>query len=47
MALHDAIPAAPAAVDAVETLDLGRALQKLEQIDPGEAKIVELRFSAA
>ncbi len=46
VALHDAIPAAPAAVDAVETLDLDRALQKLEQIDPDEAKIVELRFFA-
>jgi RNA polymerase sigma factor (sigma-70 family) len=28
----------------VETLDLDRALQRLEQIDPEEAKIVELRF---
>jgi RNA polymerase sigma factor (TIGR02999 family) len=44
VALNDALPAAPAAVDAVDTLDLDRALQKLEQIDPGEAKIVELRF---
>jgi RNA polymerase sigma-70 factor, ECF subfamily len=44
VALHEAIPAAPAALDAVETLDLDRALQKLEQIDPDEAKIVELRF---
>src|SRR5262245_40427340 len=44
VALNDAIPAAPAAVDAVETLDLDRALQKLEQLDPDEAKIVELRF---
>ncbi len=44
VALHDAIVAAPAPLDAVETLDLDRALQKLEQIDPDEAKIVELRF---
>lgn len=31
-------------VDVVETLALDRALQKLEQFDPGQARIVELRF---
>ncbi len=30
--------------DALDALDLDRALQKLEQFDPEEAKIVELRF---
>jgi RNA polymerase sigma factor (TIGR02999 family) len=44
VSLNDAIPAARAPLDEVETLDLDRALQKLEQIDPDEAKIVELRF---
>ena len=32
------------AVDVVDTLALDRALQKLEQFDPGQARIVELRF---
>jgi len=31
-------------VDAVDTLALDRALQKLEQLDPDQARIVELRF---
>ena len=44
VALDDAVAAAPAAVDAVDALDLDRALAKLEQIDPDEARIVELRF---
>jgi RNA polymerase sigma-70 factor (ECF subfamily) len=42
--LNDALPATSAPVDAVDAIDLDRALQKLEQIDPDEAKIVELRF---
>jgi RNA polymerase sigma factor (TIGR02999 family) len=42
--LHDGLAAAPAPVDAVDTLDLDRALRKLEQIDPEGARIVELRF---
>jgi RNA polymerase sigma factor (TIGR02999 family) len=36
--------AAPAAVDAVDALALDRALEKLEQLDPEQARIVELRF---
>jgi RNA polymerase sigma-70 factor (ECF subfamily) len=39
-----AAAAAAAPVDAVDTLALDRALQKLEQIDPDQARIVELRF---
>src|SRR6185436_560391 len=31
-------------VDAVDALALDRALQKLEQLDPDQARIVELRF---
>jgi len=37
------VPAA-AAVDAVDALALDRALGKLEQLDPEQARIVELRF---
>ena len=33
-------------VDTVDALDLDRALQKLEQFDPDQARIVELRFFA-
>jgi RNA polymerase sigma factor (TIGR02999 family) len=40
----NAVPAAPSSVDTVATLDLDRALNKLEALDPGAAKIVELRF---
>jgi RNA polymerase sigma factor (TIGR02999 family) len=36
------VPAAPA--DAVDALDLDRALTKLEALDPGQARIIELRF---
>jgi RNA polymerase sigma-70 factor (ECF subfamily) len=43
--LNDAAAkAAPSGVDAVDTLALDRALQKLEQLDPDQARIVELRF---
>ena len=42
--LDDAIPAPSPPVDAVDTLDLDRALQTLERLDPDAAKIVELRF---
>lgn len=42
--LDDGLPAEPAPVDAVDTLDLDRALQKLEAFDPDAAKIIELRF---
>ncbi len=36
-------PAMPA-VDAVDALALDRALEKLEQLDPDQARLVELRF---
>ena len=36
------VPAPP--TDAVDTLDLDRALSKLETIDPDQARIIELRF---
>ena len=36
--------AAPPAIDAVDALDLDRALAQLERIDPDAARIVELRF---
>jgi RNA polymerase sigma factor (TIGR02999 family) len=42
--LDDRISASDASVDVVDALDLDRALQKLEGLDPGAAKIVELRF---
>jgi RNA polymerase sigma factor (TIGR02999 family) len=43
--LQDAMAqAAPAPVDAVDTLALDRALHKLEELDPEQARIVELRF---
>ncbi len=44
--LDDAIAAAAAPVDAVDALDLDRVLQKLEQLDPDAARLVELRFFA-
>jgi RNA polymerase sigma factor (TIGR02999 family) len=44
--LDDTVIATPASVDAVNVLDLDRALHQLEQLDPDEAKIVELRFFA-
>ncbi|MEO8519964.1 MAG: sigma-70 family RNA polymerase sigma factor [Acidobacteriota bacterium] len=44
--LDDAVAAAAAPVDAVDALDLDRALQKLEQLDPEAARLVELRFFA-
>ena len=44
--LDDAVLPAPAAADAVDTLDLDRALSKLDTIDPDAARLVELRFFA-
>jgi len=38
------IPADPDPANAVDTLDLDRALTKLEALDPEQARIVELRF---
>jgi RNA polymerase sigma-70 factor (ECF subfamily) len=43
--LDDLPVAAPeAALDAVDTIALDRALQELETLDPGQARLVELRF---
>src|SRR5688572_17604891 len=43
--LDDAVAKpAPSAMDALDTLALDRALHKLEQLDPDQARIVELRF---
>src|SRR5919108_1945655 len=43
--LDDAVATtAPPGVDAVDALALDRALQKLEELDPDQAKVVELRF---
>ena len=39
-----AVPAPSPAVDTVDALALDRALQELEQLDPDQARIVELRF---
>jgi RNA polymerase sigma factor (TIGR02999 family) len=45
VALHEAdAPVNPSAVDALDALALDRALQKLEQQDPDQGRIVELRF---
>jgi RNA polymerase sigma factor (TIGR02999 family) len=42
--LDAAIPQPPQAVDAVDVLDLDRALTRLEALDPDQARIIELRF---
>src|SRR5688572_19834379 len=42
--LDEGIPAPRDPVDAVDTLDLDRALTTLEQLDPDQARLVELRF---
>jgi RNA polymerase sigma factor (TIGR02999 family) len=42
--LDAAIPHPPQAVDAVDVLDLDRALTRLEALDPDQARIIELRF---
>lgn len=44
VALDDAMPAPGRPVDAVDALDLDRALCKLERLDPDQARIIELRF---
>ena len=38
------IPIPAESIDAVDALDLDRALTKLEALDPGQARIIELRF---
>ena len=42
--LDEALPAPDQPVDAVDALDLDRALRKLERLDPDQARIIELRF---
>jgi RNA polymerase sigma factor (TIGR02999 family) len=42
--VDDSLPAPRASVDEVDALDLDRALRKLEQLDPEQGRIVELRF---
>jgi RNA polymerase sigma factor (TIGR02999 family) len=44
VALDEALATPLPAVDAVDALALDRALQKLEQLDPGQGRVVELRF---
>ena len=44
VAFHETDAAAPSTVDALDALALDRALQKLEQQDPEQGRIVELRF---
>lgn len=46
VALDEAMAAAAAPLDAVDALDLDRALQKLDALDPDAARLVELRFFA-
>ena len=42
--LDEGLAAPDAPIDAVDALDLDRALDKLEQLDPDQARIVEMRF---
>jgi RNA polymerase sigma factor (TIGR02999 family) len=42
--LDPTIPVPPRSIDAVDVLDLDRALTKLEALDPGQARIIEMRF---
>jgi RNA polymerase sigma-70 factor, ECF subfamily len=44
--LDERLPAPDAQVNIVDSLDLDRALTKLEALDPDQARIVELRFFA-
>jgi RNA polymerase sigma factor (TIGR02999 family) len=44
MELDAALNVAAPSVDAVDVLDLDRVLTRLETMDPGQARIVELRF---
>lgn len=46
LALNEEMPAPDQPVDTVDALDLDRALQQLEQLDPNQGRIVELRFFA-
>jgi len=42
--LTEALPAPADSLDVVDALDLDRALRKLEQLDPAQGRVVELRF---
>ena len=42
--LDPTIPTPTEAIDAVDVLDLDRALTRLEALDPDQARIIELRF---
>jgi RNA polymerase sigma-70 factor, ECF subfamily len=44
VALDEELPAPSTPIDAIDALDLDRALHKLEQLDPEQARIVEMRF---
>ena len=44
LTLDEALAPASQALDAVDALDLDRALEKLDGIDPDAARLVELRF---
>jgi RNA polymerase sigma factor (TIGR02999 family) len=46
LTLNEEIPDPGRPVDAIDALDLDRALQQLEQLDPVQGRIVELRFFA-
>jgi RNA polymerase sigma-70 factor (ECF subfamily) len=42
--LDDRLAAPGSAVDTIDALDLDRAIEKLEQLDPDQSRIVEMRF---
>ena len=44
--LDEMLPAPGGAVDVVDTIDLDRALRRLEELDPNLVQIVEMRFFA-
>jgi RNA polymerase sigma factor (TIGR02999 family) len=44
--ISEEAPAPQSRVDAVDALDLDRALQQLERLDPTQGRIVELRYFA-
>jgi RNA polymerase sigma factor (TIGR02999 family) len=44
--ISEAAPAPQSRVDAVDALDLDRALQELDRLDPTQGRIVELRYFA-
>ena len=44
--IDETMPAPHGPINAVDALDLDRALQRLEQLDPSQGRIVELRYFA-